>query len=400
MKVLVVAGCCLQENSSANIAHCAYIQGLIDNDCEVSLICGSNKGHEIDSNIDLSQIKNIYRFDTESFYHYLAKKKASISNSKKQNIINDTKKNHGERIKDFIKRKFRNLYGVHGPIIMWYFRAKKYKGPREFDYVISLSYPFVSHLLVNNLREKRSIIFKKWIQIWEDPWSTDLTSESNTMAIKNEELKLLKFADEVLYVSPLTLKYQMELYPSESSKMRWLPLPSFYTYNENKDIKNIAYGYFGDYNSNVRNLEPFYLMAIKNRINTYICGGSDKQFESNDFINVFPRMSLGSLKTYEDKCSIIVVLCNLYGGQIPGKIYQYASTNKIILFILDGNKEEQYEIKKYFSQFKRFIFCENTLKDIDEKIKYINANFEILNSSIVPINSFFPKNIIKELLNK
>lgn len=398
MKILVVAGCCLQENSSANIAHCAYIQGMLDNGHEVSLVSGSNKGHVTDSNIDELKVKNKYFYNTLSLYDQLSIRKKTVKNNDK-NVLSCTlnQKNHKKNKLKIYKEKIRGLYGIHGPIIMWYHRAKKYKSEQEFDYVVSLSYPFVSHLLVNYLKEKEHIKFKKWIQIWEDPWSTDLVKEDEKN-VKNEELKLLRMADEILYVSPLTLEYQQKIFPSEKNKMKWLPLPTYFKEQKTKKIDKIVYGYFGDYNSNVRNLEPFYIAVKENRADAYICGGSDKKFESIDNVKVYPRMSLSELHEFEDKSSIIVVLCNLYGGQIPGKIYQYASSNKIILLILDGTKEEKEKIKKYFSQFNRYIFCENTIDDINEKINYIKEHFNELSNLVCPIDSFYPENIIKKLL--
>lgn len=43
MKILVVAGYCLQVNSSANLCHISYIKGLLDGGYTVDLLTVSNK---------------------------------------------------------------------------------------------------------------------------------------------------------------------------------------------------------------------------------------------------------------------------------------------------------------------------------------------------------------------
>ena len=48
MKILVVAGYCLQVNSSANLCHISYIKGLVDCGHTVDLLTVSNKNQNID----------------------------------------------------------------------------------------------------------------------------------------------------------------------------------------------------------------------------------------------------------------------------------------------------------------------------------------------------------------
>ena len=67
-------------------------------------------------------------------------------------------------------------------------------------------------------------------------------------------------------------------------------------------------------------------------------------------------------------------MCNLKGGQIPGKIYQYSATNKKILFILDGSESEISVLENYFKKFNRYIFCKNNVVDIEFAIKEIEKS--------------------------
>ena len=361
MEVLVVIGQCLKVNSSANIAHCAYIQGLIDNGANVDLLTGSDEGQIVDSNIIIPKVDNIYEYSTLSLYERISGLKNKVNNSKVNRTSSQSSKmQHKYGIKQFLKQKIRDLYGIHGQVIVWYRRARKFNVKKKYDLIISLSYPMTSHLLVKVLRKRKQIIGKKWIQIWEDPWSLDLVNTNKNKRTKDEELKLLKAADEIVYVSPITL--------------------------------------VGDYMPTVRNLKPFYSVMASKTNCTYICGSPNDLFKSTHNIHIYPRLSLDRLREYEEKTSIIIVLCNLHGGQIPGKIYQYSTSSKIILLILDGSEEEKEKIKNYFEKYERFIFCENTVEDISKTIDYIIEDYSKLIKNAKSIYDFTPKNIVKQIL--
>lgn len=404
MKVLVVIGQCLKVNSSANIAHCAYIQGLIDNGANVDLLTGSDEGQIVDSNIIIPKVDNVYEYSTLSLYERISGLKNKVNNSKVNRTSSQNSKiQHKYGIKQFLKQKIRDLYGIHGQVIVWYRRARKFNVKKKYDLIISLSYPMTSHLLVKVLRKRKQIIGKKWIQIWEDPWSLDLVNTNKNKRTKDEELKLLKAADEIVYVSPITLEYQKKLFHNEKNKMKWYPLPCYmkdndYKYISSNEKKDIVFGYFGDYMPTVRNLKPFYSVMASKTNCTYICGSPNDLFKSTHNIHIYPRLSLDRLREYEEKTSIIIVLCNLHGGQIPGKIYQYSTSSKIILLILDGSEEEKEKIKNYFEKYERFIFCENTVEDISKTIDYIIEDYSKLIKNAKSIYDFTPKNIVKQIL--
>lgn len=79
------------------------------------------------------------------------------------------------------------------------------------------------------------------------------------------------------------------------------------------------------------------------------------------------------------------------------KIYQYSATYKTILFILDGTDEEKKVLKSYFEQFNRYIFCENTVEDIECAIKLIENN-DFGNVKNEPIDEFNPAKTIMKVL--
>ena len=401
MKILVVVGYCLQVNSSANLCHISYVNGLISAGHTVDLVTVSNKNQNIDKGIKFPNIRKVTTFDASLYDQMGAKNKIENKNINKTGVQTaepqySRKQGLVRRLKNFI----RACYGTYQTDIAWYWRVVwGYKSKEKYDYVISLSYPPVSHKVVETLLKRKKILADKWIQIWEDPWYADIFGYSHTEKVKREEKRLLDSAEKIYYVSPLTLMYQKNYFSGNSSKMSWQPLPTYYV-NETcgtSDFKELCFGYFGDYSGYVRNLKPFYEAAKKEKLNVYICGNSNEKFESTESVQVHPRMPLNELKKYEDQTNVLIFVCNLKGGQIPGKIYQYSATNKYILFILDGTKEEKKVLKEYFSRYERYIFCENTEESIIDAVNKIEKNI-FPSSYYSPLYEFEPKRIIEKIL--
>ena len=248
-----------------------------------------------------------------------------------------------------------------------------------------------------DLLKNKSVKTKKWIQIWEDPWYYDLYG-GHTEAEKKEETLLIAKADEVYYVSPLTLMYQKRYFPEYAGKMKFIPLPAFrFTDKSAPRHEKPVFGYFGDYYSHVRNLEPFITTARKYGLKAYIIGDTDLKEQSTEQLMIHPRMTLAELAKYQDDTDVLVHLCNRGGGQIPGKIYHYSITDRKILFILDGTDEEKDAIKDFFAKYNRFFFCNNNEEEIAAAIiKLISEKDRPENE----LKDFYPVNIVKTLLQE
>lgn len=370
MRVLVIVGECLLENSSANLCHVKYIEGLIKKGYMVDLLTVSKEGLNIDNSMEMPAVSRIVEYKDSL---YKRRGQQSKERSVPTNVERTTShKPTATRIKSMIKNFVRGLYGIYGIETGWMLRAMRFSEKRPYDLLISLSFPAVSHRLAEILILMKRIKVKKWIQIWEDPWYCDLSVGVQTDKIKREEGRLISAADYIYYVSPLTLSYQKQLYPRCAKKMRWQPLPSYYEdRGEVSDFSELTFGYFGDYASRFRNLIPFYRYAVESRIRFTVCGNSDMPLASDGNTVVYPRLSLEQLRPIEAETNVLVYVCNLHGGQIPGKIYQYSATNKYILFILDGTEKEKRVLYDYFCQFNRYVFCENREESIVEAVQKI-----------------------------
>ena len=51
MRVLYVVGSCLTKNTSANMSHNAYVQGLLENGCDVDILMAKDSGGQQDSKL-------------------------------------------------------------------------------------------------------------------------------------------------------------------------------------------------------------------------------------------------------------------------------------------------------------------------------------------------------------
>ena len=408
MNILVVVGTCLRQNSSANLCHISYINGLLDLGHSVDLVSVDEKDWKIDKGIIFPSVDNSYTYYGLSLYEQISlkKSKAIASNSTVDDGVKTKKQRKSVKqmlfsVADKVKKIWWYSYGPYCTNKVWSNRASKFKSDKNYDFVISLAFPAASHRTVKKMIAKKNISYSKWIQIWEDPWSSDLLYYNGKFKmIENEERRVIRNADKIVYVSPITLENQKKLFPDSADKMTWFPLPSYYSsINENIDIygkKN--YGYFGDYVSHIRNLEPFYQCAVKKNINLNICGSTDLKVESIGNTSIYPRLTLDKLKPIEDETNVLVFVCNLRGGQIPGKIYQYAATNKVVLFILDGTEEEKKILRGFFEKYNRFIFCENNEESICNAIDKIENNDfgGVVNQ---PLDCFKATDIIQNILD-
>lgn len=404
MRVLYVVGSCLTKNTSANMSHNCYVQGLLENNCDVDIIMANDSWGQSDQGLPHWEKANYYVYNSISNADKLRLKLKKSKFSQVSLVSNDNIKTEKIKNKVTLKQRGRNLlkrffYRVFpvDPVYPlekeWLKNAAKFYNTKQYNLVISNSSPAASHRLVLELINKGNICFDQWIQIWEDPWYFDLYG-GHTEAIREEEHYLLSCASKVYYVSPLTLKYQKKYYPDCAEKMHFIPLPAMEYEREisREKNENISFGYFGDYYSKTRNLNPFYEAMCLTDSYGYIYGDSDLKLEENKRLKVRGRVTLDELTKVQGKTDVLVHLCNLSGGQIPGKIYHYSLTNKPILFILDGTSEEKELIFNYFKQFDRYYFCNNDKEDIKMTIYEIKKKRE--NEEWKKVEAFKPKEVV------
>lgn len=404
MRVLVIVGECIQVNTSSNLCNLAYLRGLLASGNQVTLLSADKHGYSIDPNLIIPAEVKSYTYRSMTLYERLSisLKGKKTEPSRLTGVESSKSKPRKKSLIRKLKKAVFSIYGPHGVYSKFAFCACSYHEKAEYDLVISLSNPPSSHLLAYRLLKWKRIKSKRWIQIWEDPWYGDVDRGRKTEQILREERRLLSVADRICYVSPITLQYQKKMFPESAGKMTWAPLPAYYEELKcSNPIKGNEplFGYFGEYYLPARNLQPFYEAACATEASVNICGNSNIRLRNTEKIRVYPRLNLNELRPIEQSTDVLVFLCNSKGGQIPGKIYQYAATRKTILFILDGTEEEKEILKSFFEPFHRFIFCENMQESIAEAISRIR-NGELGDVYNVPLKEFSPEKIVERVLEE
>lgn len=405
MKVLYVVGASLTKNTSANMSHNGYVQGLLENGCDVDILMAADSCGADDKGLPIWEAAHYFTYASASFPDKIRKNFRGTAVPSQITTENGSSKGSKKcspswksKIRALVKKTFYFLFPsdpVYPLEHTWLKKASRFRSDIIYDFVVSNSSPAASHKLVKILLDSKHIRCKRWVQIWEDPWYADLYGGHHDI-IRQEEHTLLRAATEIYYVSPLTLKYQQQLYSDCSGKMKHIPLPylTFGSETQSTSIEPNTFGYFGDYYSKTRNLEPFYHALCQSGMGGYIYGDSDLTLAATPNIEISGRVTLDKLDEVQKKTGVLVHLCNLRGGQIPGKVYHYSATYKPILFILDGTVEEQQLIKSYFEQFNRYFFCKNTSEDILKTMEQICAEAV----KYAPVEAFSPKIVVEQLL--
>ena len=153
-------------------------------------------------------------------------------------------------------------------------------------------------------------------------------------------------------------------------------------------------GYFGAYESHIRDIMPLYKAceALGKEVFLTVVGNSDLKLENKDNIEIRGRMDVNEL---EKNADLLICLLNKKGTQIPGKLYFNAATNKRVLVIVDGDRQD--EMIEFLKKFDRFYICHNDFSSIVESLIKIKVeNQEPVPSPCVDSLSVV-ETILKEL---
>ncbi|WPC43287.1 hypothetical protein [Clostridium sp. JS66] len=380
MRILFISMVPFEDNSSATIQNKGIVEGLYkcENEVDIMTLMPMNNSLGYDDSMDnvKSFVNNVYYIEVDRKYAVLRTKKEKLNNEElhiknteyRTNIINRIY----SKIRVIIKNLYKNIAIFDAQKVNVKGVSKLNIDYSKYDIIISASDPKSSHLIAERIYKKNKNCNARWIQYWGDPMLNDITRESNwrDRLVKYNENKLINEANKVVYASPLTLKIQKETYPRHTCKMDYTS--QAYTninsmYRSKEKNSNILVGYFGAYNSKIRNIKPLYNVAKEEGFMLNICGASDITLKCTKNIYVTGMISYRKAVEMEEKTDILVCICNRRGTQIPGKVYYCASYKKPIVVILDGEYEE--ELGDYLNSFKRFILCKNQEQSIRDAIE-------------------------------
>lgn len=389
MKILYITTLSPFYNSPASIRNIGLIEGLIENNNRVDILTIQENINALafDNTLNFSNNITVYKIPINLLYNAFTYKK---KNNKKSFKLSN-------KIKSFIKKIYSRIEiydGLRKSISTFKKLGIDYS---QYDVFISSSDPKSSHLLAKKIIMKNSLKGLRWIQYWGDPFYNDSTNKIwLRFRLKIEERRLLKHCEKVIYVSPLTLNIQKKTFKEYSNKMYFVAPPVIINkvLNNSNQIK-YEIGYFGSYNTRARNIMPFYNCLINSNKKTIIVGTGDIKLKNTSNIKIIERISLNDTNIMQNKVKILVCICNTSGTQIPSKLYNYSTTNKKILVILDG--ENSNLIKEYLNKYQRFYFAYNTEQSIKKSINELlclEAPY-----LFTPIFNFTPKNIAADILD-
>lgn len=382
MKILFVSMVPFESKSSATIQNKGIIKGLseLGHDIDILTLEPYESAILYDDSMNdiLPLINKRYYIKLNTIYKlFMAKKdtnriKKSYYTTERSNLL----KLILRRIRNFIKKTY-DYFAVFDALKLNVKGVSKLKLEyKNYDIIISASDPKSSHLIVKRIYKDNPGCKARWIQYWGDPMLHDITRKKGWKdgLVKYHEQKIIKKADKVVYASPLTLEKQKQTFPQLSWKMDYAnqACVDFQTKSIVKDerafqLNEINVGYFGAYQSSVRNIMPLYNAAKMGNFNLTICGPSDVLLESTKNVVVHKSVPYREAVEMETKSDILICICNSRGTQIPGKIYYCAGYNKPIILVLDG--EYQEELREYCERFGRYIICENNEDSIIDAIK-------------------------------
>ena len=294
-------------------------------------------------------------------------------------------KRYGEEksapLKNINERKSKKMYtllrGIYKKIDLFgsSIRYVKYKKKicdwiklEKCNVLLSFSDPKPAHIIAGYCKKQIKEI--KYIQQWGDPLTLDITSK--TILPKwfrhGVEAGLLKPADRVCYVSPITYEEQKRAFKEKRDSFIFLPTPCQEHMYAQKKNSRLRVGYFGSYNFVARDIRPFYNAACAlTECDFVFVGDSDIDLQSRDNIKFVDRITPVELEEYISEVDVLVCLMNKKGTQIPGKIYNYAGTNKEILVIKDGEYGDS--IETFFAKYNRYTFARNEEEAIIEVVR-------------------------------
>jgi hypothetical protein len=362
------------KSTSANIRNLSILEGLILNNEKVDLIFFSY-------GLRLISINNIEDLK-------VLKSQSNTTQKKSIKIITFLKK---------ILLNFMSSVFVHGKyFFMSYIPLRKLKLKKKYNLIISSSDPKNIHVLACRIKKYYNIDCAV-SQIWGDPFFTDISRKSNIMIKKRiikEEANIINLADQVYYLSKMTSESQKKIFPQFSEKIKYFypPFLNKVEYDINNfDKLNLLY--LGDYFSSIRNLKNLYTSCLNENIDLTIVGASDINLRSNEKIKIFPRTHFNDLLKFEKSTNINVVVGNLKGNQIPGKLFQCFGSNKPTILVCEPSQYDFFVTE--FGHIRKLIICINENQNIINAIKEVSLLTSI--NGILESN-FSSKKITKQLL--
>lgn len=382
-KILFITTSYLLNNSSAAIRNNSLVKGLVE------------LGYEV----DVYTVKWPDTLLSDYFSQNQYATSLYTTNLPNLDLIGGMKKNVkvNNIIVSSLKRFIKQILFFPDECGQWS-RLFDYSNLPEFDYLITSSDLKSSHFV--GLELKRKFPHIKWIQVWGDPWSSDI----NTLLFMKwitayYEEKLLREADKIVYVSSATREQMAKKYRGLSSKMYYIPRGFLVQEDKKKpcscnDCIHIVYTGLLIGGRNITPLldviaKEYNNLPYKVVIDIYggFLDGLISILKKYPFVNLYGGRDYKEMIEVYKNASMLLYLSNKKGAtQIPGKLYDYMGTTKPILCLVEDSTDT---ISEFLREHKRCLVINNDVISISnafsEILVYSKLSFEISNE-YSPIN--------------
>lgn len=386
-KILYITTSYILKNSSAAIRNNSLVKGLIELGYTVDVYT-VRWPNELYSPFFLAEKNGNIHFSDLSYLKRISDfKKAIVSGNNSKIFLN---------LKILIKK----LVFFPDECYEWE-KEFGYNHVDQYDYIITSSDHKTSHFV--GLRMKKKYPDLPWVQIWGDPWCLDINSlKFMKCIIAYSEKKLLKFADNLVYVSSVTCMEMGKKYPLLKNKMHYIPRGYYFEIlgsNAEKSDEIIRIVYTGAISWG-RNI--FQLLNVlekqdsKSKWLVEVYGNYSQDIQekllSYSFVRVHEGVDFEYMPEIYSSASILLYLSNKKGStQIPGKFFDYMGTSKPILCLVDDVNDN---ISFFLKSFDRCIVIENAEYCITDQLPILES---CKHKSFMPEESFSPKAVARKI---
>ena len=276
------------------------------------------------------------------------------------------KKNHFlYNLKTFIYKSLSKLYSKIYPrdlfdSFRFYKAALPILADNKIDIIVCVSGWFSSQLAGLRLSKKYHIKMFSW---YTDPFikSVNRLNYSQSLLEKIEK-KWFRQTSKIFMPENYLTEY-LRNYPIFKNKFLCLELPCFFSNDEleiiNSQIPNNTVLHLGSFFHKLRDPQALFRIAYElNSISDvkFVSYGSlDKRIKNKYGVNIPSNFSIKERENGQNllkalgKASVLVVVDNSFGIQIPSKTFEYISTGKPILLLYDNELSETVRLLDKYS---------------------------------------------------
>lgn len=255
----------------------------------------------------------------------------------------------------------------------------------QYELMITSSDFKSSHMVGENLRKHAQSL--KWVQIWGDPWSTDINTPLYLKpVIRIKEKNLIKKCDFVVYVSEPTTQEMTRKYASFAEKIHYIPRSYYFKIFKkiNSDIKypiHITYTGAVGLGRNMKNIvESINLYNTYHKQNRIILDFYSNitdellKYYSFDCVVVHKSVDYENMKGVYERSDMLLFVSNSSSTtQIPGKLFDYLGTNLPILCLVNNRNDAVFN---FLNKHKQCIIVNNSKDSILNCINDILASLQ------------------------